>query len=92
MLPTKSVPGMSSPLQLNKTHSCRKQVNVVPKGTGKMDPGSFKLVIEHQKEYSLPLPDASKTKVQLGQKQLWDCLWPKLKAVSRKKKRSVKYV
>ena len=89
---SKSVTGMFSVLPVNKAHSCAKQVKVVPKGPGKMDPGSFKLLIEHQKEYSLPLPDASKNKVQLGQKKLWDSLWPKLKAVSRKKKRSVKYV
>lgn len=68
MLPSKSVPDMASPLQVNKAHSGCKQVKVVPKGTGKMDPGSFKLVIEHQKEYSLPLPDASKTKFNWDRK------------------------
>ena len=91
-LQSTSVLDMSSPLQVNKAYYGRTQVKVVPKGTGKMDPGTFKLVIEHQKEYSLSLPDCTQNKVRLGQKKLWDSLWPKLKAESRKKKRSVKYV
>ena len=56
-----------------------------------MDPGTFKLVIEHQKEYSLPLPDFTQNKVRLGQKNMGH-FWPKAKAEARKKKRSVKFV
>ena len=91
-LQSKSVLDLSPPLQVNKANYSRTQVKIIPKGTGLMDPGTFKSVIEHQKDYSLPLPDCTQNKVRLGQKKLWDTFWPKLKAESRKKKQSVKYV
>ena len=57
-----------------------------------MDPGTFKLVIEHQKEYSLPLPVFTPDKVKLGQKKILDNFLPKVKPTARKNKRSVKFV
>ena len=79
-------------LQNSKTPYGHKQENGFQKNTGLMDPGTFKLVIEHQKEYSLPLSNLPPDKATLNQKKLWDTFWPKLKATSRKKKRSVKFV
>ena len=75
-LKSNSVLDLSPMLQLPKANYGRKQVKSFPKGTRLMDPGTFKLVIEHQKEYSLPLPDFTQNKVRLGQKKLWDNFWP----------------
>ena len=79
-------------VQISKTPYGHKQKNSSFKKTGLMDPDTFKLVIEHQKEYSLPLSNLPPDKATLNQKKLWDTFWPKLKATSRKKKRSVKFV
>ena len=79
-------------LQTFKTSYESKPKNSLLKKTGLMDPGTFKLVLEHQKEYSLPLANLPPDKAALNQKTLWDTFWPKLKATSKKKKRSVKYV
>ena len=85
LLKSNSVPHFSHTLQNPKAPYGCKQVKSFPTGKGLMDPGTFKLVIEHQKEYSLPLPDFTQNKVRLGQKKLWDTFWPKLKAESRKR-------
>ena len=50
-----------------------------------MDLATFKLVIEHQKEYSLPLSNLIPDKVTLNQKKLWDNIWPKLKLYPEKR-------
>ena len=79
-------------LHTSKTSNESKPKNTALKKTGLMDPGTFKLVLEHQKEYSLPLANLPPDKAALNQKKLWDTFWPKLQATSKKKKRSVKYV
>ena len=56
-------------LQHLKTPFCHKQEKSSQKKTGLMDPGTFKLVIEHQKEYSLPLSNLIPDKVTLNQKK-----------------------
>ena len=86
------IPDFSHVLQNSKPPYCHKQDKSIPKNKGLMDPGTFKLVIEHQKEYSVPLLNFTPDKVKLNQKKLWDNFWPKLKTTSRKKKRSVKFV
>ena len=79
-------------LETSNTKSESKPKNSSLKKTGLMDPGTFKLVLEHQKEYSMPVANLPPDKASLNQKKLWDTFWPKLKATSRKKKRSVKFV
>ena len=61
--------GFSYMLQNSKPPYGHKQDKSFSKNKGLMDPGTFKLVIEHQKEYSLPLPYFTPDKVRLNQKK-----------------------
>ena len=78
-------PDFSHMLQNSKPPYGHKQDTSFPKNKGLVDPGTFKLVIKHQKEYSLLLPDFTLDKVRLNQKKLWDNFWPTLKATLGKK-------
>ena len=63
-------PGFSHTLQNSKAPYGHKQVTHFLKNKGLMDPGTFKLIIDYQKEYSLPLQDFTQDKVRLSQKKL----------------------
>ena len=80
------IPDFSHVLQNSKPPNVHKQDESIPKNKGLMEPGTFKLVIQHQKEYSVLLPNFTQDKVRLNQKKISDNFLPKLKATLRKKK------
>ena len=71
-------------LQNSKAPYGHKQGKSLLKKKGLMDPGTFKLVIEYQKEYSLPLPDFTPDKVRFGQKNYGSIFGPKSKPLEEK--------
>ena len=58
-----------------------------------MDPATFKLVLEHQKEYSLEdKVIQSRDPIMIAGKKEWSTFWTASTKKARKKKRKVKYV
>ena len=58
-----------------------------------MDPATFKLALEHQKEYSLQDKTIlSHDPITIAQKKQWHTFWTSTTKIARKKKKNVKYV
>ena len=58
-----------------------------------MDPATFKLVLEHQKEYSIQdKTSGSCDPVSIARKKQWNTFWTSTTKLARKKKKTVKYV
>ena len=63
------------------------------KRTGLMDPATFKLVLEHQKEYSIQDKNSrSCDPITIARKKQWKTFWTSTTKLARKKKKTVKYV
>ena len=63
------------------------------KRTGLMDPATFKLVLEHQKEYSIQdKKSRSCDPITIARKKQWKTFWTSTTKLARKKKKTVKYV
>ena len=58
-----------------------------------MDPATFKLVLEHQKEYSVQDKTiCSHDPLMNARKKEWNTFWTSTTKIARKKKKNVKYV
>ena len=58
-----------------------------------MDPETFKLLIAHQKEYTLQAKEIqSHDPVTINRKKKWNTFWTAATKKARKKKRNVKFV
>ena len=58
-----------------------------------MDPATFKLVLEHQKEYSIQdKTSRSCDPITIARKKQWNTFWTSTTKLARKKKKTVKYV
>ena len=58
-----------------------------------MDPATFKLVLEHQKEYSVQDKTIlSHDPIMIAGKKQWNMFWTSTTKIARNKKKNVKYV
>ena len=81
------------PKRSTNTNHSRNKVSGSSKRTGLMDIGTFKLVLEHQKEYSIQDKTiCSHDPIMNAQKKEWSTFWNKTTKIARKKKKNVKYV
>ena len=95
---------LSPPSRFNESNSSQNRVKNVTKRTGLMvksvskrsglmDPATFKLLLEHQKEYSVPTDEyQSQDPATMAGKKQWNTFWTKCTKKPKKKKRNVKFV
>lgn len=80
-------------LMEKKPDSDRNRTKIVTKRNGSMDPETFKLLIAHQKEYTLQAKEIqSHDPVTINRKKKWNTFWTAATKKARKKKRNVKFV
>ena len=87
---TVSSPSIFSP-KIRKTESIssRNKATSISKSTRLMDPATFKLVLEHQKEYSLvDKAVQSKDHIMIAGKKEWSTFWKASTKMARKKEKS----
>ena len=89
---------LSPPSRFNESNSSQNRVKNVTKRTGLMvksvskrsglmDPATFKLLLEHQKEYSVPTDEyQSQDPATMAGKKQWNTFWTKCTKKPKKKK------
>ena len=81
------------PKRSNNTNRGRNKVSGSSKRTELMDIGTFKLVLEHQKEYSVQDKTiCNHDPIMNARKKEWNTFWNATAKIARKKKKNVKYV
>ena len=81
------------PERATDANRSRNKVTSSSKRTGLMDPATFKLVLEHQKEYSVQDKTIrSHDPITIARKKQWNTFWTSTTKIARKKKKNVKYV
>ena len=85
VLKTASIPLSGQP----KRSTSRHKETSSSKRTGLMDPATFKLVLEHQKEYSIQdKTSRSCDSITIARKKQWNTFWTSTTKLARKKKKN----